>query len=348
MVSIDRLLASALSEIDNCLDVKKLPAIKNAAIGKNSPLAQVSNDMKKLSVEEKKTLGMQINFVKQKILEAVTAKENELNKALLEERLANEYIDVTMPSRTRNFGKLHPITKAYEEVYNIMTDMGLTFVDGPDIETDFYNFTALNIPEHHPARTMHDTFYVNMRSDNKLLLRTHTSTVQIRSMEKDGAPLRVFSIGRTYRSDSDATHTPMFHQVEALVIDENINFAHLKWMAAEFFKKFFEVDELNIRLRPSFFPFTEPSAEIDMAYTISNNKMVFGKGDNWLEMGGCGIVHPNVLRNSGVDPEKYQGFAWGIGLERITSLKYGIPDLRQYFEFSEKFERNFYFDSFMR
>lgn len=348
MVNVDRLLASILSEIETCNDVKKLPIIKNTALGKNSQFSEIMSSLKDLPINDKKVIGTQVNFAKQKILKAISEKEIELNNAILAHKLANEFIDVTMPCRSNKVGKLHPLTKTYEEVYDILSSMNFSLVDGPDIETDFYNFTALNIPEHHPARTMHDTFYISTLSDNKLLLRTHTSPVQIRSLKEKGVPIRVFSIGRTYRSDSDATHTPMFHQIEGLVIDKDINFAHLKWTVSEFFKRFFNIEDLNIRLRPSFFPFTEPSAEIDMAYCKINGKMVFGKGNSWLEMGGCGIVHPEVLRNSGIDPSDYQGFAFGMGLERITSLKYGIPDLRQYFEFSEKFEDCFYFDHFVR
>ncbi len=348
MKLIDRTLIFTLTEIEKCKDMKHLQELRNASIGKNGRLSEVFKRLRDFDESDKKEIGLKVNKAKEEIVSAIQRKEKELFCLEMAQKLNDEFVDVTMPSRGKYIGKLHPLTKAKEEVYEILSGFGFSFADGPDIETDYFNFTALNIPEHHPARTMHDTFYVNAISDDKLLLRTHTSPVQIRALKDNGAPIKVFSIGRTYRSDSDATHTPMFHQIEGLVVDENINFSHLKWTVIEFFKKFFEVEELNIRLRPSFFPFTEPSAEIDMAYTKEKGKIKFGVGNNWLEMGGCGMVHPNVLQNCGIDSTKYQGFAFGMGLERITSLKYGIPDLRQYFEYDSCFAEEFYFDQFIR
>ena len=341
---MNRLLAGALSEISQCYTLDKLAKIKSTSLGKNSELFKMMADLKNCSLEEKKERGRDLNFAKETILNAIKQREIEISKIEMEKKWKEEYLDVTMPAKLKKFGKLHPLSKTTEEIYTILNDMGFSYVTGPDIETDFFNFTALNIPEHHPARTMHDTFYIRHMGEESLLLRTHTSPVQIRAMKERGAPLYVFSIGRTYRSDSDATHTPMFHQIEGLAIDKNINFSHLKWTLIEFFKRFFAVPDIDIRLRPSFFPFTEPSAEFDMSYKKENGKMIFGTGDNWLEMGGCGIVHPNVLRSSGVDPDEYQGFAFGMGLERLTSLKYGISDLRQYFEYDKRFEDNFYFN----
>ena len=344
MVELDRLLAGILTEISQCYTLDKLAKVKSVSLGKNSVLFQMMADLKNCSLEEKKEKGTELNFIKTSINDAIKKRETEIAILRRNEALKNEYVDATLPARTKTFGKIHPLTKTTEEVYTILSDMGFEFVTGPDIETDFFNFSALNIPEHHPARTMHDTFYVSHIGEEKYVLRTHTSPVQVRSLKKFGAPLYVFTIGSTYRSDSDATHTPMFHQIEGLAIDKNINFAHLKWVMNEFLKRFFNVSELSIRLRPSFFPFTEPSAEFDMAYKTEKGRMVFGTGDNWLEMGGCGIVHPNVLIHSGVDPDKYQGFAFGMGLERLTSLKYGIPDLRRYFEYDKRFEDSFYFE----
>lgn len=348
MELIDKTLIFTLNEIEKCDDIKQLQELRSASIGKNGKLSDVFKRLKDCNESDKKNIGTIVNKAKQEIISAIQKKEKEILCAEMVKKLHEEFIDVTMPGRMVGKGKVHPLTKTKEEVYEILSGLGFSFADGPDIETDYFNFTALNIPEHHPARTMHDTFYVSAISDSKLLLRTHTSPVQIRSLTDKGAPIRVFSIGRTYRSDSDATHTPMFHQIEGLVVDENINFSHLKWTIIEFFKRFFDVEELNIRLRPSFFPFTEPSAEIDMAYSKEKGKIKFGVGENWLEMGGCGMIHPNVLKNCGIDYSKYQGFAFGMGLERITSLKYGIPDLRQYFEYDTCFADEFYFDQFVR
>lgn len=342
MVELDRLLAGIMTEIAQSYTLDKLAKVKSASLGKNSVLSHMMKDLKDCSLEEKKEKGTELNFIKNSINEAIKKREAEIGVMKLNESLKNEYVDATLPARTKTFGKIHPLTKTTEETYTILSEMGFEFVTGPEIETDFFNFTALNIPEYHPARTMHDTFYVSHMGDEKYVLRTHTSPVQVRSLKKSGAPLYVFTIGTTYRSDSDATHTPMFHQIECLAIDKYINFTHLKWVINEFLKKFFQVSELTMRLRPSFFPFTEPSVEFDMAYKNENGRMIFGTGANWLEMGGGGIVHPNVLIHSGVDPEKYQGFAFGIGLERLTSLKYGISDLRRYFEYDKRFEDSFY------
>ena len=249
------------------------------------------------------------------------AKKEELENAELNAKLETEKVDITLPVRPQPHGRIHPITKVMEEISQILGGLGFKFVDGPNIEDDFHNFTALNIPENHPARQMHDTFYLPPAHDGGLrVLRTHTSPVQIRAMEKGKAPFRIFSMGRTYRSDSDMTHTPMFHQVEALYIDKNINFGNLKWAVNEFVSQFFGGD-FEMQFRPSFFPFTEPSAEVDIKW-----------GDRWLEIMGCGMVHENVLKNVGVDPNEYSGFAFGAGIERMAMLKYNIPDLRQFFE----------------
>jgi phenylalanyl-tRNA synthetase alpha chain len=263
----------------------------------------------------------------------------------LEKQLYSEFVDVSMPPRPHVAGTLHPLSKVAEEIAMILSSYGFVCAEGPDIESEYYNFTALNLPDHHPARAMHDTFYMNVQADGKgrKLLRTHTSPVQIHSMLANKPPFRFFSTGRVFRSDYDATHTPMFNQTEGLMVDKNIGFAHLKWMLSDFLKKFFGIPDLLLRFRPSFFPFTEPSVEVDLNYEIKNGEMIFGSGDKWLEIGGAGVVHPNVLRYGNVDPDKYQGFAFGFGLERMTSLKYGVPDLRGYFESDERWRAAFGF-----
>lgn len=335
MTDIEKLLSSCLFEIENCNNSKRLEDIKVAVLGKNGKLTAILKTLKDLPAEEKKKVGAEINAAKAEILDRINAKAVKLEIIELEKRLNSEFVDVTMPAHERVSGCLHPLTKVAEEVAEILSSYGFTFADGPDIESEFYNFTALNIPEHHPARTMHDTFYLNYPSDDegRRLLRTHTSPVQIRSMlATNKPPFRYFSIGKVYRSDYDATHTPMFHQIEGLMVGENVNFAHLKYLMTDFVKAFFGVPKLSLRLRPSFFPFTEPSTEIDVNYEVKGGRIFFGSGDKWLEIAGGGVVHPNVLRAGNVDPEKYQGFAFGFGLERLASLKYGIPDLRGYFE----------------
>lgn len=344
MMELDRLVATTLTEITQCYALAKLTLIKKAVLGKDGSLTKMVSDLKRRSVEDRRKYGGELNSAKETISKAIQKREYEIEKIAMDQKLREEYIDVTMPPRLRNVGKIHPLTKTTEEISGILSNMGFSYASGPDIENDFFNFTALNIPEHHPARTMHDTFYVNHMGGESLVLRTHTSSVEARVMRERGAPLYIFSIGRTYRSDSDATHTPMFHQIECVAVDQHANFANLQWAINEFLKKFFKIDNLNMRLRPSFFPFTEPSAEVDIAYESRNGIMTFGTGSKWLEVLGCGVLHPRVLELSGINPKKYQGFAFGMGLERLTSLKYGIPDLRRYFDYDKRFENSFYFD----
>lgn len=350
MVELDRFFASSCVEISQCNDLKTLNQIKVTAIGKDGKITKMMQTMKNLPKEQKIEFGAKINSIKDDLIRSINAKREELEAVALNVKLSSEMIEITMPVRPCKGGKLHPLTKVFEEASEILHYMGCRFCDGPDIESEYYNFTALNMPEHHPARTMQDTFYLDLDDDEfgKKLLRTHTSPVQVRSMLKYGAPCKLFSIGRTYRSDYDATHTPMFNQIEALVIDKEINFAHLKWFIMEFLRLFFGVKELNIRLRPSFFPFTEPSAEVDMQYHKEGGKIIFGSGDQWIEMGGCGIVHPSVLSSGKIDSDQYQGFAFGIGLERLTSLKYGIPDLREYFESTSNWRSIFGFGHYQK
>jgi phenylalanyl-tRNA synthetase alpha chain len=281
----------------------------------------------KLPAAERPAMGSRINAAKEK-LEAALARERERIEARgLEARLAEEALDVTLPGRGQGIGGLHPVTRTMQRIETLFSSLGFEVADGPEIETDYYNFTALNQPENHPARSMHDTFYL---ADGRHLLRTHTSPIQIRHMETQRPPLRIIAPGRVYRVDSDATHSPMFHQVEGLWVDEHITFADLKGVLIDFLRRFFEREDLKVRFRPSFFPFTEPSAEIDMSF-----------GDGWLEMGGCGMVHPNVLRNVNIDSERWQGFAFGLGPDRLTMLRYGVNDLRLFFENDLRFLRQF-------
>ena len=347
---LDKLLAICLSEIAGCDDVKKLDSIKSLVLGKNGKLTEMMKGLRDLSVEEKREQGTEINRAKSTILENLKIKADELELKELEKKLSAEKIDVSMPARSCNFGRLHPLTKVTEEVSDILSSYGFILADGPEIENEYYNFTALNMPEHHPARTMHDTFYVNELADDfgRKLLRTHTSPVEIRTMHTRKPPFRMFSIGRTFRSDYDATHTPMFSQIEGLIIDKDIGFANLKWLLGDFLKRFFGVSKVNMRFRPSFFPFTEPSAEVDIAYHEENKKLIFGTGDKWLEIAGCGVLHPNVLEAGRVDASKYRGLAFGCGLERLTSLKYGIPDLRGYFESTVNWRNSFGFYPFAK
>ena len=279
--------------------------------------------------------GPALNGLRDRIQAALTSKRDALAEAAIDARLAAERLDVTLPLRASpvSRGRIHPISQVVDEITAIFADMGFAVAEGPDIETDRYNFTALNFPEGHPAREMHDTFFLRGKEgEERRLLRTHTSPVQIRTMEAQKPPIRIVIPGKTYRQDSDATHTPMFHQVEGLVIDKSANIANMKWVLTEFCKTFFEVPSLNMRFRPSFFPFTEPSMEVDIQCDRSGSEVRFGEGSDWMEILGCGMVHPNVLRGVGLDPDEYQGFAWGMGIDRIAMLKYGMPDLRAFFD----------------
>jgi len=293
------------------------------------------SELGRLPKEMRPQIAALVNPVKARDQEIIDAKFEEINRATIEERLRSESEDVTLPVREApaETGRVHPITQVIDELTAIFADMGFAIAEGPDIESDDYNFTKLNFPEDHPARDMQDTFFFNPKPDgSRLLLRTHTSPVQVRTMLAQKPPIRVICPGRTYRSDSDQTHTPMFHQVEGLVIDRGSHLGHLKWILEEFCKAFFEVDRVMMRFRPSFFPFTEPSLEVDIQCRRDKGEIRFGEGDDWMEILGCGMVHPNVLRNCGLDPDEYQGFAWGLGIDRIAMLKYGMPDLRAFFE----------------
>jgi phenylalanyl-tRNA synthetase alpha chain len=325
---LNTLEGELLAEIAAASDLAALESVRVAALGKKGRVSELMSKLGALAPEERKTFGQTVNALKGKISGALDARKTELEAAALDERLKTERTDVTLPVRAGPVaeGRIHPVSQVLDEVIEIFADMGFSVAEGPDIETDEMNFDKLNIPADHPARQDHDTFYFAPKPDgSRLLLRTHTSPVQIRTMVSQKPPIRIIAPGRVYRCDSDQTHTPMFHQVEGLVIDETTHMGHLKWVLQEFCKAFFEVDEVKMRFRASHFPFTEPSMEVDIGAEA------IGKPGQWLEILGCGMVHPNVLKNCGLDPEKYQGFAFGVGLDRLTMLKYGIPDLRAFF-----------------
>ncbi len=335
MSDIAKLETEILAEIAAAADEAALEAVRVAALGKKGSVSELLGTLGKLPAEERRTQGPLINGLKERVTAAIAAKKTDLAARALDARLNTETVDVTLPVReaSAETGRIHPISQVIDELTAIFADMGFAIAEGPDIETDDYNFTKLNFPEGHPARDMHDTFYFNPKADgSRMLLRTHTSPVQVRTMLSQKPPIRVICPGRTYRSDSDQTHTPMFHQVEGLVIDRSSHLGHLKWILEEFCKAFFEVDSVKMRFRPSFFPFTEPSLEVDIQCRRDKGEIRFGEGEDWLEILGCGMVHPNVLKNCGLDPSEYQGFAWGMGIDRIAMLKYGMPDLRPFFE----------------
>jgi len=331
MDNLDSIIAEAKSTFDRASDLAALEQVKARFLGKSGALSEMLKALGKLSAAERPQAGAMINKAKDQVEALLKARREAIELASLESRLAEEALDVTLPGRGRNRGGIHPVIRTWQRIEAIFRSVGFDVADGPEIETDWYNFTALNQPENHPARSMHDTFYV----EGGLLLRTHTSPMQVRYARKHKPPIKVISPGRTYRVDSDATHSPMFHQVEGLWLDEDISFADLKGVYTDFLRKFFETDALEVRFRPSFFPFTEPSAEIDMAFPTGPHK---GK---WLEISGAGQVHPNVVRNFGLDPERYIGFAFGSGLERLTMLRYGINDLRLFYEGDLRFLKQF-------
>jgi phenylalanyl-tRNA synthetase alpha chain len=335
MPDIPTLETEILPAIEAANDEAALEAVRIAALGKSGSVSALLKTLGSMTPDERKEQGPLINGLKERVTSALAARKEVLKGLALDQRLNTETVDVTLPVREppAETGSVHPISQVIDELTAIFADMGFAVAEGPDIETDDLNFTKLNFPEGHPAREMHDTFYFNPKPDgSRLLLRTHTSPVQIRTMLAQKPPIRVIIPGRTYRSDSDQTHTPMFHQVEGLVIDKVSHLGHLKWILQEFCKAFFEVDQVKMRFRPSFFPFTEPSLEVDIQCKRDKGEIRFGEGEDWLEILGCGMVHPNVLRNCGLDPDEYQGFAWGMGIDRIAMLKYGMPDLRAFFE----------------
>jgi phenylalanyl-tRNA synthetase alpha chain len=340
-----------LAKIAAVEDEPTLEAIRVAELGRNGRITTIARLIGSLPPEQRRHHGARVNEIKRRVEEAIAARKSDLKEKRISAEISISVgmsvgltatviravpdVDVTLPLRESpaESGRVHPISQVVDELTAIFADMGFAVAEGPDIETDDLNFTKLNFPEGHPAREMHDTFFFNPKPDgSRLLLRTHTSPVQVRTMMSQKPPIRVIIPGRTYRCDSDQTHTPMFHQVEGLVIDKGSHLGHLKWILQEFCKAFFEVDQVKMRFRPSFFPFTEPSLEVDIQCRRDKGEVRFGEGDDWLEILGCGMVHPNVLRNCGLDPDEYQGFAWGMGIDRIAMLKYGMPDLRAFFE----------------
>ena len=332
-MSLSTLETEVLSQVEGAADEAALEAVRVSTLGKKGSISERMKSLGAMAPDERKEAGAALNVLKDKVAEALSARKATLQDAALEARLIAEKIDVTLPVRPQFQGTIHPVSQVWEEVVQIFGDLGFAVAEGPHIEDDFHNFDALNMPPDHPARQEHDTFYFNEKPDgSRMVLRTHTSPVQIRTMLSSKPPIRIIAPGRTFRSDSDMTHTPMFNQVEALVIDETTHLGNLKWILAEFCKAFFEVDDVKMRFRASHFPFTEPSMEVDIQYHREGGKLVIGQGDKWMEILGSGMVHPNVIKAGGLDPDKYQGFAFGMGLDRIAMLKYGIPDLRAFFE----------------
>ncbi len=335
MSDLAALQHETLAAIEGASDEAALELVRVAALGKKGSISALLATLGKLSPEERRTQGAAINALKDQVTEALAARRAVLKKVALEAQLKREALDVTLPVRLRGVetGRIHPISQVTEEIVAIFTVMGFSIAEGPDIETDDNNFTKLNFPLGHPARDMHDTFFFAPGAHGeRKLLRTHTSPVQVRTMLSRKPPIRVICPGRTYRTDFDQTHTPMFHQIEGLVIDESATLANLKWVLEAFCKAFFEVPHVGMRFRQSFFPFTSPSMEVDIQCRRSGGEIRFGEGEDWLEILGCGMVHPNVLTNCGIDPEVYQGFAWGMGIDRVAMLKYGMPDLRDFFD----------------
>ena len=326
MEELQQILDQAVKQFALINDEAELEQVKARYLGKEGSLTVLLKGLGKLSAEERPAAGARINQVKQAIEASLQQRRDALQQNKLAQKLAAESLDVTLPGRGLGTGGLHPVTRTLERIEQLFHSLGFATASGPEIESDFYNFTALNIPQNHPARAMHDTFYI----DPQHVLRTHTSPVQVRYMEAHQPPLKIISPGRVYRVDSDATHSPMFHQVEGLWVDENVSFANLKGVVQDFLQRFFEQDDLQVRFRPSFFPFTEPSAEMDMSWN-----------GGWLEIGGCGMVHPNVLQHVNIDSEKYLGFAFGLGVERLAMLRYGVNDLRLFYESDLRFLKQF-------
>lgn len=333
-------------EIALCASLKELDDIRVRLLGKTGEITSLLKELGALDPALRKERGAEINSLKNIINEAIELKKNYLSEQALNARLQQETVDVTLSSRPQSIGGLHPVTRTFDEIISYFSRFGFSVEEGPDIEDDEHNFNALNIPEHHPARQNHDTFYLPQSNGLNRLLRTHTSPVQIRTMRAQEPPLRILAPGRVYRCDYDATHTPMFHQIEGLVIDKGIHMGHLKQCIIDFLRHFFESDNLPVRLRPSFFPFTEPSAEVDIGCDRSNGQLKIGSGKDWLEILGCGMVHPNVLRNCNIDPEIYQGFAFGMGVDRLAMLKFGIPDIRAMFDSDTRWLTHYGFSPF--
>ena len=330
MENFNQIEKDILDKIKSIKNRNSYDSVKTEIFGKKGILTELFKKIGSLDQDQRKEFASRLNSLKTKVTEILEKKLNDFNQLEIDKKLKNENLDVTLPGRTYFSGKIHPVSQVIDEVTSIFSEIGFSVEEGPDVENEYYNFSALNTPENHPAREMHDTFY--FEKSKNLHVRTHTSPVQIRTMLKGKPPFKIIAPGRTYRCDSDQTHSPMFHQLEGLHIGKNINMGHLKGCLYYFVKKFFEVEKVKIRFRPSHFPFTEPSAEVDIGYKIENGQIKVGDGDKWLEVLGCGMVHPNVLKNAKVNPKQYQGYAFGVGLDRLAMLKYGINDLRAFFE----------------
>ena len=346
MTDLTTLRGKYIAAIANASDEATLEEVRLAALGKKGEISLKMRELGGMSPEERQTTGAALNLLKDEVDAALRARKSGLADAALDARLKGEWLDVTLPGRPRPAGTIHPVSQVMDELTAIFADMGFAVAEGPQVESDWYNFDALNIPPEHPARQEHDTFFMNRADgDNRPphVLRTHTSPVQIRAMTEQGAPIRVIAPGRVYRMDMDQTHTPMFHQVEGLCIGRDISMANLKWTLEEFCRAFFEVDKVELRFRASHFPFTEPSAEVDIRYSNIGGQLKIGEGDKWMEILGSGMVHPKVLAAAGVDPTQWQGFAFGMGIDRLAMLKYGIPDLRAFFESDLRWLRHYGF-----
>ena len=342
MSDIKKIKDEFILKLKENLDLNQINEIKTDLFGKNGLISSQFKLLGKVAEEERKKFASDLNLVKDELQNLITTKIDDIKTKEINKKLDKEKIDITLPERPFVQGKIHPVSQVIDEISSIFSEIGFSVEEGPDVENEYNNFTALNTPQNHAARDMHDTFY--LEKDKKLLLRTHTSPVQIRTMQKEKPPFKIIVPGRTYRCDSDQTHAPMFHQLEGLHIDKNITMGHLKGCLDYFIKEFFEVKNVKMRFRPSHFPFTEPSAEVDIGYKLENGKIVIGEGDKWLEILGCGMVHPNVLKNVKIDTKKYQGYAFGIGIDRLAMLKYGINDLRAFFETDYRWLNHFGFD----
>ena len=342
MSDLKKIKDEFLLKLKKKLSLSQINEIKTNLFGKNGLISSQFKKIGSISENEKKKFASDLNLIKDELQNLINSKINEIQSEEINKKLEKEKVDITLPERTFVRGKIHPVSQTIDEISSIFSEIGFSVEEGPDVENEYNNFTALNTPDNHPARDMHDTFYLDEKKEK--LLRTHTSPVQIRTMLKDKPPFKIIAPGRTYRSDSDQTHSPMFHQVEGLHIDKDINMGHLKGCLNYFIKEFFEVKKIKMRFRPSHFPFTEPSAEVDIGYEIKDGKIVIGEGDKWLEILGCGMVHPKVLKNVKIDSAKFQGYAFGIGIDRLAMLKYGINDLRAFFDCDYRWLNHFGFD----
>ena len=342
MSDLKKIKDELLLKLKSKLNLSEVNQVKSDLFGKNGLISSQFKKIGTIAETERKKFASELNVIKDELQDLINLKIKEIENEEIREKLQKEKIDITLPERPFVRGKIHPVSQTIDEISSIFSEIGFSVEEGPDVESEYNNFTALNTPENHPARDMHDTFYLDEKKER--LLRTHTSPVQIRTMLKDKPPFKIIAPGRTYRSDSDQTHAPMFHQVEGLHIDKDINMGHLKGCLNYFIKEFFELDKIKMRFRPSHFPFTEPSAEVDIGYEMKDGKIVIGEGDQWLEILGCGMVHPNVLRNVKVDPIKFQGYAFGMGIDRLAMLKYGINDLRAFFDCDYRWLNHFGFD----